>query len=86
MIRRACWYLALVILTGAVVVWARSRRPPAVAPRGAAGLTGGIVLNERTFDLGSTPGTAGVILPDTADRSACPKGPNDVLHGNPAPR
>jgi hypothetical protein len=34
MIRRVAWYVALVVLTGAVVIGARSRRPAALTPRG----------------------------------------------------
>jgi hypothetical protein len=51
MIRRACWNLALVVLTGTVVVWARWQRQPVPILRSDAGLVGGIVLNERNFDL-----------------------------------
>jgi hypothetical protein len=57
MIRRVCWYLALVVLTGAVVVWLRCRHPNSLAPYRSPGRAGGIVLNERNFDLSPRPAT-----------------------------
>ncbi len=86
LLRKVCWYLFLVILTGAVVVWARGPRPVAQAPHSSAALTGGIVLQERNFNLGSTSLGSVDILPNTAFRDAGTKGSTEVLHGNPAPR
>jgi hypothetical protein len=55
MIRRVCWYLALVILTGVAVVWVRCKRPVALAPRTDTGLAGRIERKERNFDFAEQP-------------------------------